>query len=107
MALERKARGADGSTVAETLGFPAVYRPQREVAGSRKPSDREIRAEVEVRLFADPQLDASDVEVTVIDGNITLDGTIEDRAAMHHAADIAETVAGVANVRNNLRLRAH
>ena len=35
---------------------------------------------------------------------MTLDGTVDSRAAKHHAEDLAESCSGVRHVQNNLRV---
>lgn len=69
-------------------------------------SDERIREDVCDRLTDDPQIDASNMEVTVKDGEITLSGTVNSREDKHHAEDIAESISGVKDVRNNIRVVA-
>src|SRR5579885_3062909 len=67
-------------------------------------SDERIWEDVNERLTEHPQIDASDMEVQVKDGEVTLTGMVEDRRSKHLAADIAESVAGVREVYNQLRI---
>ncbi|MDT7688113.1 MAG: hypothetical protein QOE46_872 [Acidobacteriota bacterium] len=67
-------------------------------------SDERIREEVGDRLTDSEWLDASDVEVNVIAGEVILSGTVDSRYAKRLAEDIAESVSGVAHVQNNLRV---
>jgi hypothetical protein len=53
----------------------------------------------------DPDVDASEIEVTVSQGVVTLTGVVEDRSAKRAAEDIAEEVLGVDDVRNELKVR--
>ncbi|WP_380871759.1 osmotic sensory protein [Sphingomonas sp. DBB INV C78] len=69
-------------------------------------SDDRIREDVCDRLTEDPRLDASDVEVQVDRGEVTLTGTVFDRSSKRRAEDCADAVMGVTNVQNNLRARA-
>ena len=48
-------------------------------------------------------LDASDIEVSVKEGEVTLSGKVFDRTDKRLAEDVAESVTGVKNVQNNLR----
>jgi osmotically-inducible protein OsmY len=50
------------------------------------------------------QLDASDIEVAVENGDVTLEGSVEDRRMKRLAEDIAASVPGVDDVHNRLRL---
>ena len=69
-------------------------------------SDGRILEDMNERLYDDPFVDASDIEVTVADGNITLIGTVQSRGEKRRAEDIAEAVSGVKNIENRLRVRA-
>ena len=68
-------------------------------------SDERIREDVSDRLMDNPHVDASDIEVRVSGREVTLDGTVESRHDKRRAEDIAESIAGVAHVQNNLRVR--
>jgi hypothetical protein len=66
-------------------------------------SDDRMREDVCERLSQDDEVDASDVTVTVVKGEVTLEGTVPDRHSKRRAEDIAESVAGVTDVHNRLR----
>lgn len=68
-------------------------------------SDDRIREDVNDRLTDDWRVDASNVEVTVSNCEVTLAGTVDSRAAKRRAEDCAESVSGVRNVQNNLRVQ--
>jgi hypothetical protein len=70
-----------------------------------KRSDSRIEEDVNDRLTDDPYLDASDVEVSVKDSEVTLSGTIPRREDKRRAEDLAELVSGVTHVQNNLRVK--
>jgi hypothetical protein len=67
-------------------------------------SDERILEEVSDRLTDDPEVDASEIEVTVAEGEVTLKGKVNDRAARRRAEDIATAVGGVTHVQNDLRI---
>jgi osmotically-inducible protein OsmY/CBS domain-containing protein len=67
-------------------------------------SDDRIREDVNERLSDDVRVDASEIEVTVQGREVTLTGTVRDRNEKRWAEDIAEAVAGVSHVQNNLRV---
>jgi osmotically-inducible protein OsmY len=69
-----------------------------------KRSDERIREDLNDRLTDDPYLDASDIEVSVNNCEVTLSGTVDTRTAKRRAEDIAEWVSGVRDVQNNLRV---
>jgi len=70
-----------------------------------KRSDERIREDVNDRLSDDYYLDASDVEVSVSNTEVTLTGTVNNRNDKRRAEDLAERVSGVSNVENRLRVR--
>ena len=72
--------------------------------GYTRPDDR-IREDVSDRLTDDPYVDASDIDITVSGGEVTLTGHVEHRGARRRAEDIAEAVSGVSHVQNDLRIR--
>jgi hypothetical protein len=67
-------------------------------------TDERLREDVCERLTQDPWIDASDLEVTVRGGEVTLSGAVRDRGDKRHAEDLAERVSGVREVHNNLRV---
>jgi len=67
-------------------------------------SDERIREDVSDHLWTDPWIDASEMTVLVKDGEVTLEGTVEDRFAKRLAEDIAENCVGVRDVHNRLRI---
>jgi osmotically-inducible protein OsmY len=67
-------------------------------------SDERVRDDINDRLTDHDWLDASDIDVSVSGGEVTLTGTVESRYAKRLAEDIAESVSGVTNVQNNLRV---
>jgi len=68
-------------------------------------SDDRIREDINDRLTDDPYVDASDIDVTVSNGEATLSGHVESRSARRRAEDIAESISGVTHVQNNLRVQ--
>lgn len=67
-------------------------------------SDERIREDVCERLMVDDDVDASEIEVEVQGGVVTLNGTVHDRHAKRLAEDIADAVRGVKDVQNNIRV---
>jgi BON domain-containing protein len=68
-------------------------------------TDERIHEEISDRLMMHPDVDASDIEVHVANGVVTLTGTTEDRHQKRIAEFIAEDVAGVDDVDNQLKAR--
>ncbi|HEY3695101.1 BON domain-containing protein [Phenylobacterium sp.] len=67
-------------------------------------SDQRISDDVHDVLTDDPYLDASEMTVTVLNGEVTLSGVVIDRDAKHRAERRVERVSGVDHVQNNLRI---
>jgi osmotically-inducible protein OsmY len=68
-------------------------------------SDERIREDVSDRLADAWDLDASEIEVSVQDCEVTLTGTVDSREEKRRAEDLAEEVSGVRHVQNNLRVQ--
>ncbi|CAO3429980.1 BON domain-containing protein [Azospirillum doebereinerae] len=66
-------------------------------------SDERIREDISDRLTEDPRIDATGIDVSVAQGEVTLTGTVGHRADKRRAEDIAEAVSGVTHVQNDLR----
>lgn len=65
-------------------------------------SDENIRERVCERLERDPNVDASEIEVAVASGIVTLSGKVDTRNSKRHTEDIVESLAGVKDVRSEL-----
>ncbi|WOS65816.1 BON domain-containing protein [Sinorhizobium fredii] len=92
--------------------WPGGRRKRGEEGGFRgkgprgyKRSDARIAEDVNDRLTEDPWLDASDIEVSLAGGEVTLAGFVATRHDKRRAEDCADTVSGVRHVQNNLRVR--
>jgi osmotically-inducible protein OsmY len=68
-------------------------------------SDERIREDINDKLTDDWAVDASNITVSVNNGEVTLDGTVSTRLQKRRAEDCAEDVSGVKNVQNNLRVQ--
>jgi osmotically-inducible protein OsmY len=70
-------------------------------------SDDRIKEEVCECLARDPNVDASDIEVDVIKGEVTLTGTVIERRQKRCAEDAIEHVSGVKDVHNRIRVESY
>lgn len=68
-------------------------------------SDQRILEDAHEALERDPELDASEIDATCESGEIVLRGTVESRQARRRAEECVESVAGVKDVRNELRVQ--
>jgi len=67
--------------------------------------DARIRNEVSACLTGDWYVDGTEITVSVDNGEVTLDGVVENRAEKRLAEDCADSVDGVTDVHNHLRIR--
>jgi hypothetical protein len=70
-------------------------------------SDTRIYEEVCDAISNDAQVDASDVEVKVEQGEVTLVGTVRDRNSSRRIEDIIDHIAGVKDVHNQIKVQRH
>jgi BON domain len=68
-------------------------------------SDERIREDVCECLYHQGDIDVSEAEVTVRDGQVTLTGTVSSRRAKRMVEEIIDDVAGVTDVHNQLRVQ--
>ena len=66
-------------------------------------SDERLKEMICERLMQDPSLDASEVEIQVVSGRVTLEGSVDSRMEKYQIEDVVEAT-GVADVQNNLRI---
>lgn len=70
-------------------------------------SDAFIEEEVCEMLAADIFIDASDITVSVKDGNVRLFGTVPSRHHKFDIEDLVEAIPGVNEVQNDIRVKKH
>ncbi len=66
-------------------------------------SDDRIKEDLCERLTDHPDLDATDIEIKVHNGEVVLTGTVNERWSKRMAEDLAESVTGVKQVQNQIR----
>ncbi len=99
-------RGYSGSSMNDNdsySGRSSDYRGKGPKGYQR--SDARIQEEVSDRLSDDRHIDASDIEISVQNSEVVLSGTVESRMAKRHAEDLAESISGVQNVENRLKIK--
>ena len=65
---------------------------------------KDVRAAVEDELIFDPLVDATDIRVQNISGDVALNGTVPSYPQYQEAATATRRVAGVSNVHNHLEV---
>jgi len=92
--------GSPGSDLRSSQGGGFAGRGPK---GYTRTDDR-IREDVCDRLSKDDDVDASEIEVRVQNGEVTLEGTVPTRSMKHRAENLADDVSGVKDVHNNVRV---
>jgi osmotically-inducible protein OsmY len=67
-------------------------------------SDERIMDEVVDHLTRHGYIDATNIQITVNNGEVTLEGSVEERQQKFMAEDAAAQVSGVTDVHNRLRV---
>jgi hypothetical protein len=93
-------RSGGGTTGTSTMRGQYTGRGPR---GYQRSDDR-IREDVCDVLTMHGEVDASDIEVQVSGGDVTLTGTVQDRQMKRMAEDAIESVSGVREIHNQLRV---
>ena len=70
---------------------------------ARDYNDERIRKNVTERMADDTDLDATDIEVGVRNGAVTLSGSVDSLWDKRRAEDIAKSIPGVRGINNKLR----
>lgn len=68
-------------------------------------SDERLKEMVSEALEDEHGVDASDIEIRVENGEVTLTGTVRDRQQKRRAEDCAEGVRGIKDVHNQIRVK--
>lgn len=70
-----------------------------------KRSDQRIEEDICDALARDPYIDASDITVMVQNGEVLLSGTVNEREDRFAVEMIIDTILGVEEIENNLRIK--
>lgn len=100
-ALDETDQGRHPEGDRTTRGVTGTHRGRGPKGDAR--TDERLLELVSDRLTDAPDLDAGGIEVAVAQGEVTLSGTVADRAARRRAEDLAASVRGVRHVTNDLR----
>jgi osmotically-inducible protein OsmY len=96
-----KAMRAAEQIATDTVGVTSVDN-QLEVTAEVPGSDAELEERIRAALARNPLIRASEIEVDVKAGVVTLDGTVTNAAEKAEAEDVAATIDGVTEVENEL-----
>jgi len=70
-----------------------------------RPSDDRLRERICERLTDDPFIDATDVDVSVANGEATLAGEVDSRRMKFAVEELVSGIHGIASVDNKIRVR--
>ncbi len=76
-----------------------------ELAARKSLTDAWLVTKLRSRLAADPAVNAFDIDVDALDGQVTLSGLVSGERAREQAERIAKATEGVNRVRNEIRVR--
>jgi hypothetical protein len=96
--------GSQGSGSYQGIGGSGMGQHRGKGPKGYQRSDERIKELVCERLRDDPNIDPSDVTVTVQGGKITLEGTVDSRQTKNAIEEVAEQF-GTQDVQNNLRIQ--
>lgn len=98
-------QGGYENVTSDTWELPGPY-TGKGPKGYRR-SDERIHEDVCERLTAHGGVDASQITLDVEQGEVTLEGTVADRRTKRIAEAVTDSVRGVEDVHNRLRLERH
>ena len=67
--------------------------------------DAAITTKVKTAIFNDPNLKANEIGVETYKGVVQLSGFVASRADINRATEVARSVAGVQNVKNDIHVK--
>ncbi len=82
----------------------AEQRGRHDAQDAKSPTDARLAMEINARLTHHPDLDAQAIDVVVDQRTVSLLGSVCDEASKRVAETLARSVAGVADVSNQLRV---
>ena len=68
-------------------------------------NDKRVEEDICERLTQHGQIDAEDIQVKVKNGEVTLTGTVDSRQSKRMAEDALDSISGIKDVHNQLRVR--
>jgi len=70
-------------------------------------TDERIKEDVNEKLYHDSHIDASEIEIEVNEGEVKLTGSVDNRMIKRRVEDLVESVSGVRDVENHLKVKNH
>lgn len=86
-------------------GCASTTPPQQQGSTQAYANDAVITTKVKTAIFNEPSLSAADINVETNKSMVQLSGFVKTRADMTKAVEVAQRVAGVTSVKNDMRLK--
>jgi osmotically-inducible protein OsmY len=97
-----------GVTEVDTIGLDVEWWTRREwdpKKSIKSPDDQEIRNAIRDALKYDPRVETENVRITVVDGEVTLAGKVDNLRAKKAAGEDSRNAMGVWRVKNYIKVR--
>jgi|SRR3954471_12995610 hyperosmotically inducible protein len=94
-----------GAATLVTTGCKSNSGPQEKRTTGSYIDDSSITAKIKSKMVGDSVVKAHQINVDTFQGNVQLNGFVDNDAQKQRAEQIARNTAGVVNVQNNLQLR--
>lgn len=94
-----------GAATLVSTGCKSNSGPQEKRTAGTYVDDSAITAKIKSKMIGDSVVKAHEINVDTFQGNVQLNGFVDNAAQKQRAEEIARNTAGVVNVQNNLQLR--
>jgi hypothetical protein len=92
--------------IISTLFLAAVSLVALSTGCSSAKSDQSLTTDIQAKMFADPEVKAANLQVTVKDGEATISGIVSNEGARYQAYKIASDTPGVKHVVDQMTMQA-
>ena len=94
-----------GAATLVTTGCKSNSGPQEKRTAGTYVDDSAITAKIKAKMIGDSVVKAHQINVDTFQGNVQLNGFVDNDQQRQRAEELARNTAGVVNVQNNLQLR--
>lgn len=94
-----------GAGTIMTTGCKSNSGPEEKRTAGTYVDDSAITAKIKSKMIGDSVVKAHEINVDTFQGNVQLNGFVDNQAQRQRAEQIARNTEGVVNVQNNLQLR--
>jgi osmotically-inducible protein OsmY len=94
-----------GAATLVTTGCKSNSGPEEKRTAGSYIDDSSITAKIKSKMVGDSVVKAHQINVDTFQGNVQLNGFVDNEAQKQRAEEIARNTSGVLNVQNNLQLR--